>query len=131
LAGVSRYHPDPMAALWRVLATLLASLAVRLCVYVLDQGPMPGQPKKRKFSCSCSCYRLKPNRVSVWSWVTHGNAYEWRGAWFDCHYFGVHRNFRRFICLVVSMDAQTGRWFIAMFIGIAFFIIGMALHYVP
>jgi uncharacterized membrane protein len=29
------------------------------------------------------------------------------------------------------MDAQTGRWFIAMFIGIAFFNIGMALHYVP
>jgi uncharacterized membrane protein len=29
------------------------------------------------------------------------------------------------------MDAQTRRWFIAMFIGIAFFIIGMALHYVP
>src|SRR5215472_8999049 len=84
-----------MAALWRVLATLLASLAVRLCVYVLDQGPMPGQPKKRKSSCSCSCYRLKPNRVSVWSWVTHGNAYEWRGAWFDCHYFGVHRNVYR------------------------------------
>jgi len=29
------------------------------------------------------------------------------------------------------MDAQTRRWFFAMFIGIAFFVIGMALHYVP
>jgi hypothetical protein len=26
------------------------------------------------------------------------------------------------------MDAQTRRWFIALFIGIALFVIGMALH---
>jgi len=29
------------------------------------------------------------------------------------------------------MDAQTHRWFIAMFVGIALFIFGMALHYMP
>jgi hypothetical protein len=29
------------------------------------------------------------------------------------------------------MDAQTRRWFVAMCVGIALFIVGMALHYVP
>jgi hypothetical protein len=29
------------------------------------------------------------------------------------------------------MDAQTRRWLIALFIGIALFVMGMALHYVP
>jgi hypothetical protein len=29
------------------------------------------------------------------------------------------------------MDAQTRRWFIAMCVGIALFVIGMALHYMP
>jgi hypothetical protein len=29
------------------------------------------------------------------------------------------------------MDAQTHRWFIAMCFGIALFVVGMALHYVP
>jgi len=29
------------------------------------------------------------------------------------------------------MDAQTRRWFIAMCVGIALFVIGMALYYMP
>jgi len=29
------------------------------------------------------------------------------------------------------MDTQTHRWFIAMCFGIALFVVGMALHYLP
>ena len=32
---------------------------------------------------------------------------------------------------VQFMDAQTRRWFIAMSVGVALFVLGIALHYVP